>query len=253
MYKVVVIDDEVLVRRGIVLETDWKALDCMVVAEAENGLGGLEAVHKYDPEILICDIKMPQMDGITMLQQLREEGNDVSVIFLTAYGEFKYAQSALKLLASDYLLKPFQDGALEEAVLRVIGQIRERRGKENEGEDKLPILTRKSGDKSKYVMSALDYISEHYSDADMGIADIAVSIGISESHLSHIFKKETDYTVAAYITRYRMRIAMRLLSDGGHKVYEVAGMVGYRDIAYFSSTFKKIVGVNPSEYQDRGI
>lgn len=250
MYKVVVIDDEVLVRRGIVLETDWKALDCSVVAEAGNGLGGLEAVRKYDPDILICDIKMPKMDGISMLQQLREEGYDVSVIFLTAYGEFEYAQSALKLLASDYLLKPFQDGALEEAVLRVIGQIRERRGKEND-EDKLSILTRKSGDRSKYVANALNYISENYSDADMGIADIAAAIGISDSHLSHIFKKETDYTVAAYITRYRMRTAMRLLGDGGYKVYEVAGMVGYRDIAYFSSTFKKIVGVNPSEYQDR--
>lgn len=251
MFKVVVIDDEVLVRRGIVLETDWKALDCMVVAEAGNGLEGLETVHKYSPDLLICDIKMPKMDGITMLSKLREEGNDISVIFLTAYGEFEYAQSAVKLLASDYLLKPFQDGELESAVLRVLGQIREKQGRESGREDELPILVRKSGDKSKYVMEALNYIGEHYGDADMGIAEIANSLGISESHLSHIFKKETDYTVASYITRYRMSAAMRLLGDCHYKVYEVAEQVGYRDIAYFSATFKKIVGVKPSEYQDR--
>lgn len=73
MYKVVVIDDEMLVRKGIVLETDWKSLDCTVVAEAGNGLEGIEAVHKYNPDLLICDIKMPKMDGIEMLRQLRKE------------------------------------------------------------------------------------------------------------------------------------------------------------------------------------
>lgn len=255
MFKVVVIDDEILVRRGIVLETDWAALDCTVVAEAGNGLEGLEAVHKYSPELLICDIRMPKMDGITMLKKLREEGNDVCVIFLTAYGEFEYAQSAVKLLASDYLLKPFQDGELEKTVLRVTGQIREKQGKQGDAVDitKQPVVELKSGDKSRYVMSALSYIEEHYKDADMGIGVIAAWLGISESHLSHLFKKETDYTVAAYITRYRMNTAMSLLKDYHYKVYEVAEMVGYRDIAYFSSAFKKIVGVNPSEYQNNAI
>ena len=67
-----------------------------------------------------------------------------------------------------------------------------------------------------------------------------------------MFKKETDYTVMAYITRYRMRAAIKMLSDCKNRVYEVAEAVGYKDIAYFSSTFKKIVGISPSEYQDRG-
>ena len=113
MYKVIVIDDEMLVRRGIVMETDWQGLNCVVVAEAGNGIEGLEAVRKYHPDLLICDIRMPKMDGIEMLKELRAEGNDVSVIFLTAYSDFSYAQSALKLFASDYLLKPFGDGELD--------------------------------------------------------------------------------------------------------------------------------------------
>ncbi len=256
MYKVVVIDDEILVRKGIVLETDWNELGCMVVAEAGNGLEGIQAVHKYQPDLLICDIKMPKMDGIAMLEQLREEGNDVSVIFLTAYGEFEYARNALKLLASDYLLKPFQDGELEAAVRRVTGKIGE---KQNRGSIELaeqagiPMLVLPNGDKSKYVMKALDYIQEHFADTDISVGAIAESIGISEGHLSHIFKKETEYTVAAYLTRFRMRTAMKLLSDCSRKVYEVAEQVGYRDIAYFSAAFKKTVGVTPSEYQDRSM
>ena len=65
--------------------------------------------------------------------------------------------------------------------------------------------------------------------------------------------RETDYTVAAYITRVRMRTAMKLLNDCRNKVYEVAEQVGYRDVAHFSSSFKRIVGVTPSEYQDRSM
>lgn len=253
MFKVIVIDDEKLVRQGIVMETDWKELDCVVVAEADNGLDGLYAVRKYNPELVICDIRMPKMDGIEMLKILREENNHVSVIFLTAYGEFSYAQSALKLLASDYILKPFGDGELEEAVKKVLEK-RRSENKKGEGQrDELPGLVLNKGDKSKYVMEAVEYISTHYSDPELSVAMIAENLGISEGHLSHIFKKETEYTVASYITRVRMRMAMKLLTDCRNKVYEVAGGVGYRDIAHFSSSFKRIVGITPSEYQDRSI
>lgn len=254
MYKVIVIDDETLVRRGIVMETDWQALDCMVVAEADNGIEGLEAIRKYHPDLLICDIRMPKMDGIEMLKELRAEGNDVSVIFLTAYSEFSYAQSALKLLASDYLLKPFGDGELEQAVSNALEKRKRTQEKlENSKEEPLPELVLNKGDKSKYVMAAVDYISAHYGDPELCVAQIAEHLGISEGHLSHTFKRETDYTVAAYITRVRMRTAMKLLNDCRNKVYEVAEQVGYRDVAHFSSSFKRIVGVTPSEYQDRSM
>ena len=71
-----------------------------------------------DPELMICDIRMPKMNGLEMLKKLREEKNPVQVIFLTAYSEFSYAREALKLYAFDYLLKPFEDGELESAILR---------------------------------------------------------------------------------------------------------------------------------------
>ena len=254
MYKVIVIDDEMLVRRGIVMETDWQALNCVVVAEAGNGIEGLEAVRKYHPDLLICDIRMPKMDGIEMLKELRAEGNDVSVIFLTAYSDFSYAQSALKLFASDYLLKPFGDGELEQAVNNALDKRKKTQEREEKaGDDQLPELVLNKGDKSKYVMAAVDYITEHYENPELCVSEIAEHVGISEGHLSHTFKKETDYTVAAYITRVRMRTAMKLLNDCRNKVYEVAEQVGYRDIAHFSSSFKRIVGVTPAEYQDRSL
>lgn len=253
MLKVLVVDDEVLVRKGIVLETDWNSLDCAVVAEASNGEEGLLAVEKYSPDIIVCDIRMPKMDGLTMLKTLRDSGNETPLVLLTAYSDFSYAQQAVHLAATDYILKPFEDGALEEAIRTIAEKIVSQRKSKSEmhSEDILSDdFLGKKGDKSKYVAEAINYIAKNYANEDIGIKTIAESVGISDGHLSHVFKNETDYTVNAYITRYRIKAAMKLLKDCRYKVYEVAEMVGYKDITYFSSTFKKVTGVNPSEYQD---
>lgn len=235
MKKVVIVEDEELVRRGIVQAVDWQSVDCAVVGEAANGAEGLEVIRRERPEIIVTDIKMPRMDGIEMLRKLRTEGNSAAVILLTAYSDFTYAQAALKLGAVDYLLKPFHDGELEEAVARL-----DLRGEEG----KLS-----AGGKSKYVVETLRYISEHYGEPEMNISQVAESLGISEGHLSHVFKKETGRTLGSYITDYRIQKAKELLRDFRSKVYEVAEAVGYRDITYFSAAFKKAVGVSPSEYQ----
>ena len=242
MMKVVVVEDEDLVRRGIVLTVDWAGVGCAVVGEAADGMEGLEVIRASQPDLIVTDIKMPRLDGIEMVRQLREEGNRAHVIILTAYSDFSYAQAAVKLGAVDYLLKPFQDGALEEAVKGLSRRVR----------PSLPQITPVDASvegRSKYVMEALHYIAGHYNDPDISISSVARDLGISEGHLSHVFKRETSRTLGSYLTDYRIHMAMELLRDCRSKVYEVAEQVGYRDITYFSSTFKRVVGVSPSEYQ----
>lgn len=245
MLKVLVVEDEEMIRKGIVLAVDWAALDCVVVGEAADGLQALKAVERYDPSLIITDLKMPNMDGIQMMEALRARGSRAYVIILTAYDSFTYARSALRLGAVDFLLKPFHDGELEAAVIKL------RRRMEAERSGTAPALPeRKKGDKSKYVLQAMDYIGQHYGDQNISVGEIAQHLGLSESHLSHLFRKETDYTIMNYLTRYRIHKAMELLRDCRLKVYEIAERVGYRDITYFSSTFKKVVGMSPSEFQD---
>lgn len=81
MLKIVVIEDEELVHRGIVLAVDWTALDCIIVGEATNGEDGITEVERYNPGIIITDIKMPKMDGLEMVRQLRERGNTENITF----------------------------------------------------------------------------------------------------------------------------------------------------------------------------
>ena len=78
-------------------------------------------------------------------------------------------------------------------------------------------------------------------------------MSVSEGHISRLFKAETEISINNYLTRYRIRKAMDYLKDVNVKVYEVAEKVGYQDIAYFSNTFKKLVGKTPSDYQTKGL
>lgn len=245
MLKTLIVDDEATMRRGLVAGVNWSDMDCVVVGEAVNGLDALEQVEKLQPDLIITDIRMPQMSGLEMFTQLRKMGNEAYVILLTAYDDFDFVRSALQLGAVDYLLKPFRPQELSAAIARVrgmaSGKVEPRSGN--------PLLPEK-GERSKYVTLATDFIARHYADADISITSIATELGVSEGHLSHIFKKETGYTVINYLTQFRIHAAMELLQDCKYKVYQVAEQVGYRDVSYFSSTFKKFTGVSPSDYQE---
>ena len=172
MLKVLVIDDETVVRRGIVLGVDWASMGCVVVGEAANGEEGLLAAERYSPNLIITDVRMPKMDGITMFQELRRRGCRAHVILLTAYSDFEYVRSALQLGADDYLLKPFEDRELVAAVERVHQKEQER--SELSLSDEL-LLSK--GDKSRYVLQALEYIAEHFGESGINITGIAQHLG----------------------------------------------------------------------------
>lgn len=252
MYKVVVVENEEIARKGIIFTINWEALNCMIAGEAANGEEGAAVIRRLSPDIIVTDLKMPRMDGVEMIQMLRCEGNRAKFIILTAYGDFKYAQSAVKLGVSDYLLKPLKDGDLEQAVTRIIAQLEERDQIRQKEEEETPVFRFNAGRKAKnkYVEQAIKHICEHYKE-DINISTVAEQLQISEGYLSRVFKKETDYTFTTYLSHYRMKVAMELLKEGKLKVYEVADSVGYSDTAYFSAQFKKVVGIAPSEYQER--
>ena len=242
MIRVLMVDDEPLVRHGVVAGMDWAALGCEVVGEAQSGEEGLELARKLKPDLIITDIRMPKMDGITMMNTLREEGCAARCIVLTAHSDFEYARGALLFGADDYLLKPFRDQELTHAVARVC-----RKMQSAPAANAVPV--KKESEATGYVRQAMDYIAGHYADENISIATIAEHLRVSEGHLSHVFKKQTGMTVTNYLTKTRIEAAMALLQTGRVKVYEAAAAVGYKDVTYFSATFKKLTGLSPSEVE----
>ena len=253
MTKVLIVDDEKYVRMGIKSDTDWSLIGCEVVGEASNGLEALEVAENTRPDLVVSDIRMPKMDGIELAEKLIEKYPNVKVIFLTAYNEFEYARQAVRIGVSDYLLKPFSDGELEGSIQRLLHLHPNAPASSSELEEQLIPLKKKEEVSNRYVSAAIEYIEDHYPDSDFSLGALAESMSVSEGHISRLFKAETDISINNYLTKYRIKMAMDYLKDVQVKVYEVAEKVGYQDIAYFSNTFKKLVGKTPSDYQSKGL
>jgi two-component system response regulator YesN len=248
-----IVDDEKYVRMGIKNETDWALIGCEVVGEAANGEAALAVFDETDPDLVISDIRMPGMDGLALAEKLMEKKPSVKVIFLSAFDEFEYARKAVRLGVSDYILKPYKDGELEASIQRLLNLHPNMPVSLKETEENLIPLRAKETVENRYVRQAIEYIEDHYSDCEFSIAKLAETLGLSEGHISRLFKAETDTGINNYLTRYRIKRSMDYLKDVQTKVYEVAEKVGYQDIAYFSNTFKKLVGRTPSEYQTKGL
>ncbi len=129
--KLVVIEDEIRIREGLVRLIGKLSPDYVVAGEAENGKEGLSLVRSVRPEVIVTDIKMPEMDGLKMLELLEKEGSLPKVIVLSAYSEFEYARKAMRMGVKEYLLKPVVVGDLTEALRRVEEELRQEvRGRE---------------------------------------------------------------------------------------------------------------------------
>ena len=236
---ILIVEDESLILQDILTLFDWKAAGFETLTAA-NGVQGLSVFQKKRPPIVMTDVRMPHMDGLTMIERIRELAPETKFILLTAYQDFDYARTALRLGVTDYLLKK----DLSEATIR---QALENLSKKPTPD--LPAGTDRTGI-SPVVERAAAYIRGHYSEPDLRIGGVCLACGISASRLSARFRDEMDMTVNEYITFIRLENAKRLLLAGKHKVYEVADMVGYRNQAYFSTIFQEHTGMKPNKYHE---
>lgn len=130
--KIVIIEDEIRIREGIVNLIHKISDQYVIVGEGENGVEGLELIIRESPDLIITDIKMAEMDGLEMLQSLKDKNIPFKAIVLSAYTEFSYAQQAIKLGVSEYLLKPISVGDLTTSLENITIQLEQQR--KNRGE-----------------------------------------------------------------------------------------------------------------------
>ena len=119
MHKLLIADDEKLIREAIVELIDWEALDIQITASCKNGMETLDAIMDTAPDIVMTDIRMPGLDGLDLIEKLQSLDSHIQFIILTGYPEFDYARRAIKYGVREYLLKPISEEAIIEAVNHV--------------------------------------------------------------------------------------------------------------------------------------
>ena len=237
MYKVVIIDDEPIIVRGLEKTVKWEKWGCVVAGTAYNGIEGMEMIRKEKPDMLISDICMPQMDGLSMIAALKSEFPHMEITILTGYRDFDYAQKAIRLGVCRFLLKPSKM-ELEEK-----GIDAGKNGTEGEKEEL------ESAASSFIVKNALAFIEENYAER-LKLADVADNVYVSQWHLSKLLNKYTGQNFSEILNHVRMEEAKRLLENPSLRIGDIAETVGFLDMAHFSRVFKKQVGVSANEYRN---
>jgi two-component system response regulator YesN len=254
MLKILIAEDEDIIRKGLVFTIDWLSMDCVVVAEAVDGEDGLEKIIEYKPDVVITDIKMPKLDGIEMVR-LGLEHVKFKCIILTSYTEFDYAKKAIELKAYDYLVKPID----ENKMIEVIQGLHDQLDKNREAEFVLENLKNPSAKKdlnyymeldhseNGYVAKSIVKIKEKYMEK-IGVESISEELGVSASYLSRKFKEVTDHSFLDLLNAYRVQQAIKLLNAGQYRVYEISDLTGFTDYKHFCTVFKRYTTMSPTGF-----
>jgi YesN/AraC family two-component response regulator len=249
MYKVVIIDDEPIIVEGLMRVVPWETFNCSVAATAGDGDEGTRAIREHRPDILITDIRMPNIDGLAMLSGIRSEFPDMQVTVLTGYRDFAYAQEAIRLGVTRFLVKPSKMSEIEEALKAMVSNL-VKRGNAGSGLNKAEPANETNDAASNFVVrQAVAYIEGHYG-GKISLGDVAEKCYVSQWHLSKLLNKHTNQNFYDILNNVRIREAKRLLTNPSLRINEISDMVGYIDQAHFSKIFKKLEGISANEYRN---
>ena len=247
MYRVVLVDDERLIVRGLSSVVPWAEFGCEVAGTAYDGLGGLEMIRSLKPDIVLTDIRMPNMDGLTMLAAIHSEYPRIQTAVLTAYRDFDYARKALTLGVCRYLLKPSDLDELKEAVRVMVSRLDAAPARKEEPPEEETV--RAAG--NHLVRAALVYMKEHCSEQHLSLGDVADHVYVSQWHLSKLLNRETGQSFFDLLGSLRIARAKELLADPSMRGLDVAEATGFSDVAHFSRSFKRFAGCTPGEYRNQ--
>ena len=239
MYSIMIVEDESLVRQGIVSLVDYEQFGMQVIAQAENGREAWQKFQENPADILLTDINMPQMNGLELAKLVRDQAPKCHIVFLTGYDDFDYARTAIKLGADDYLLKPFSKDDVEEMLAKVQTKLDKERKKAQ-----IQNLV-DQGQRSELE----EAIHARLADSELSLKNLALQLGFSPSYLSVLIKKELGLPFQDYLIQERMKKAKLLLLTTDLKIYEIAEQVGFEDMNYFSQRFKQVVGLTPRQFK----
>ncbi|MGN1113824.1 MAG: helix-turn-helix domain-containing protein [Oscillospiraceae bacterium] len=237
--RVLLVDDEIMIREGFKRLFDWEAHDCQVVGEAADGMEAVAKIDELCPDIIIMDINIPIMNGLKVIQISRIKHPDMAFVIVSGYDDFSYCREALRLQITDYILKPVNYDEFGSCIDDLKISLFEQRVSAAEKTEK---------QEERTIIGITQYLQEHLAE-DMSLSVLSDKFHLNPQYISQLFKNEIGVNFLAYLTNIRMEKAKNLLLSTSLSVAEVAEQSGYGDYRVFTKVFKKSEGVTPSQYR----
>ncbi|MFB5198268.1 response regulator [Neobacillus sp. KR4-4] len=253
MIKAIIVEDEQIIRKGMMYTIDWKAMQTEIIGEAANGQEGLKKIIELKPDIVITDIKMPILNGIEMVQEA-SRFHDFETVILTSFSDFEYTKKCIQLKVYDYLLKPIDEEILRTMMESLVKKIKEKKKQEllqnKIGISSMELLFPENENLQSYnayTQKVIESLQSRYAEK-INLDDLAKELCVSSSYLSRVFKKDTNRTFHHFLNQQRIQASIPLLLSKKYMMYEIAEKVGFSDYKQYNSVFNKYMGCAPTEF-----
>ena len=237
--RVLLVDDEVMIREGFKQLFDWQAHDCEVVGEACDGMEALTQIDTLRPDIVIMDINIPIMNGLKVIQLSHIKHPNTAFVIVSGYDDFSYCREALRLQITDYILKPVNYEEFGTCIDSLKISLFERRVSSAAEPEK---------QEERAITGITRYLQEHLAE-EISLSVLAEQFHLNPQYISQLFKSEIGVNFLVYLTNIRMEKAKKLLLSTALSIAEVAEQSGYGDYRVFTKVFKKSEGITPSQYR----
>ena len=239
-------EEEILSYLKEELEGDYR------IMTRKNGREAYDTILADTPDLVISDIMMPEMDGLSLCRKIKQNTNvnHVPVILLTAKSKPEDTMEGMATGADAYMVKPFNTELLKSTIANLLANRKLLKSKfsgAQQQEDKVQKLSMKSAD--EILMSKImKVINENLSNPDLNVEMLAANVGLSRVHVHRKLKELTNLSARDFIKNIRLQQAAALLKEKKLTVSEVAYATGYTNLSHFSSSFKEVHGMSPKEY-----
>ena len=237
--RVLLVDDEIMIREGFKRLFDWQAHDCEVVGEAGDGMEALAQIDALRPDIVIMDINIPIMNGLKVIQLSRIKHPGTAFVIVSGYDDFSYCREALRLQITDYILKPVNYEEFGSCIDNLKISLFEQR---------VSATVEPEKQEERTITGITRYLQEHLAE-EISLTVLADEFHLNPQYISQLFKSEIGVNFLAYLTSIRMERAKKLLLTTPLSIAEVAEQSGYVDYRVFTKVFKKSEGITPSQYR----
>ena len=250
MLKVMIVDDEIIVRVGFQSCINWEAYGCQVVSTCESGGDAVEYMNRDVPDIVFTDIMMPGTDGILFARQLRNNINfsHIPIILLSAKTDNVSKAEGLYAGADVFIEKPFSMKFLKAQIASLLNN----RKSILDAFNRSPLMpysalaTNKSDE--IFLKKLNEEIEKHMADENFSVESLADIFSLSRSSLQRKVKIISGTTPGEYLRNYRLKRACHLLLESNMRINEVAFEVGFNSASYFTKAFFKAYNMTPTDF-----
>ncbi len=246
MNVVLIVEDEAIEQDFLKAIVQEKLLPEDKLLICDNGVQAIQLAKKHRPNIIIMDLILPEVHGLTAIEEIRKFLPNACITILSAYSNFSYAQKALSFRVFEYLLKPVKPNVLKDIFSKMQQSVANDHVLSEEIPKETHMITKEEPQES--IEEALKYIKEHFKEK-LTLEMVASRVFMNPKYFSRVFKKEVGITFSKYIVQLRIQCACRLLETTNYQVYRISFECGFSDPSYFNRVFCAQMNMTPQNYR----